>query len=220
MTICLSRKSTCTTNQCPFALMGKSHCSRWLTRRLGARSLRRRRLRPVKQVSEQLRSLIESTAEESPAPLRVRADYSASIPLYPLLPGPAWAARRFQVATTGLQRRVETRAHLRVDARVVLGAVLEWVTVEMVRVANTHRFRPRRRGEGPLWAFYMLGGRPLSRTGGAFPPRRRKPVLVSEVRVARRHVCSVGGRRGWKASFPIRNPRGEPRIARHKSVRQ
>ena len=75
-----------------------------------------------------------------------------TMPLFrcPLLPERARAARRFKVATAGLQRRVETRAHLHVDARVVLGALLERVAVEMVRAAIAPRSCPRRRGEATL----------------------------------------------------------------------
>ena len=63
--------------------------------------------------------------------------YPSRCPLFPgWLGRPACAARRFKVATAGLQRRVETRAHLHVDARVVLGAVLERVVVEMVRAGG------------------------------------------------------------------------------------
>ena len=91
----------------------------------------------MKQVSEQAQTTHRVRCRGEPSTLLcVRADYSASILLYPLLTGPAWAARRFQVATAGLQRRMETRAHLHVDARVVLGAVLERVAVEMVRAAT------------------------------------------------------------------------------------
>jgi len=139
---------------------------------------------------------------------RVRADYSVSTPP-PAAPWVGLGDAPLKVATTGLQRRVETRAHLHVDARVVLEGVLERVAVEMVRAAITPRLYLPRPGEGTLGKVSAArmaekGTRalnPLATRRYGEAPSVRKGWVAPRTEWGGTHKFDHGLTRGLTASF-------------------